>query len=127
VLPQFPIARPKAIAILAGVAVLIPCVLMRLASRPYLDQMPALAAALTFLVFVIPGMIAGLVAPRAFFWNGAILGLVSTPVVTLIAYLFSPLKLPPTIFFDLVSLFACVSISTCILGALAGCIARRHR
>jgi hypothetical protein len=127
VLPQFLIARPKAIAILAGMAVLIPCVLMRLASRPYLDQMPALAAALTFLVFVIPGMIAGLVAPRAFFWNGAVLGFVSTPVVALIAYLFSPLKLPPAILFELISLLACVSISTCVLGALAGRIVRGHR
>jgi hypothetical protein len=125
--PQFLIVRPKGIAILAGVAVLIPCVLMRLAGRPFLDQMPALAAALTFLVFAIPGMIAGLVAPRAFFWNGAVLGLISTPVVTLIASLFSPLKLPPTILFELISLLACVSVCSCIVGALGGRIVRRHR
>jgi hypothetical protein len=87
-LRQVLLARPNIFAILAGALVLIPCVLVRVAGGPLVDQVPVLAAILTLLVFLIPGAIAGLIAPRSFFWNGAILGMIAAILLRSILFTF---------------------------------------
>ena len=49
------LVRPRILAIAAGALILIPGVLMRVASQPLLDHLPVLGAVLTLLVFLIPG------------------------------------------------------------------------
>jgi hypothetical protein len=126
-LRQFLVTRPSVFAILMGVMVLIPCVLVRVAGRSLVDQVPVLAAILTLLVFLVPGVIAGLVAPRSFFWNGAILGLIAAVFVTFIGFHFQRPNLPPMILLELVGLLACVSIISCVVGAFGGRFVRGHR
>jgi hypothetical protein len=126
-LRQFLATRPSVFAILMGVMVLIPCVLVRVAGRSLVDQVPVLAAILTLLVFLVPGVIAGLVAPRSFFWNGAILGLIAAIFVTFIGFHFQRPNLPPMILLELVGLLACVSIVSCVVGAFGGRFVRGHR
>jgi hypothetical protein len=126
-LRQFLVTRPSVFAVLIGVIVLIPCVLLRVAGRSLVDQVPVLAAILTLLVFLIPGAIAGLIAPRSFFWNGAILGLIGTAFVTFDSFHFRRPNLPSMILLELVGVLACVSVILCIVGAFGGRFVRGHR
>jgi hypothetical protein len=119
-LRQVFLARPSLFAILAGALVLIPCVLMRVAGQSFVDQAPVLAAMLTLLVFLIPGGIAGLIAPRSFFWNGAILGIIAALFVTFNSFHFRLPNWQSTILYETIGLLACVTVTSCIVGALGG-------
>jgi hypothetical protein len=124
---QFLVTRPSVFAILTGVLVLIPCVLARIAARSLVDQVPVLAAVLTLLVFLIPGAIAGLISPRSFFWNGGILGLIAAAFVALNSFHFRRPMLPPMILLESIGLLVCVTVASCIVGALGGRFVRAHR
>ena len=126
-LRQVFLARPNLIAILAGAIVLIPCVLMRVAGQSFVDQAPVLAAMLTLLVFLIPGGIAGLIAPRSFFWNGAILGIIAEIFVTFNSFHFRFPNWQSTILYETIGLLACVTVTSCIVGALGGRFVRGRR
>jgi hypothetical protein len=126
-LRQVFLARPNLIAILAGAIVLIPCVLMRVAGQSFVDQAPVLAAVLTLLVFLIPGGIAGLIAPRSFFWNGAILGIIAAIFVTFNSFHFRLPNWQSTILYETIGLLACVTVTSCIVGALGGRFVRGRR
>jgi hypothetical protein len=119
-LRQVFLARPSIFAILAGALVLIPCVLMRVVGQALVDRVPVLAAILTLLVFLIPGAIAGLIAPRSFFWNGAILGIVAAIFVTFNSFQFRSPNWQSTILYETIGLLACVTVTSCIVGALGG-------
>jgi hypothetical protein len=126
-LRQVLLARPNIFAILAGAFVLIPCVLMRVAGGSLVDQVPVLAALLTLLVFLIPGAIAGLIAPRSFFWNGAILGLIAAIFVTFNSFHFRLPNWHSAVLYETIGLLTCVTITSCIVGALGGRFVRRRR
>jgi hypothetical protein len=126
-LRQVLLARPNILAILAGALVLIPCVLVRVAGGSLVDQVPVLAAILTLLVFLIPGAIAGLIAPRSFFWNGAILGMIAAISVTFNSFHFRLPNWQSAVFYETIGLLTCVTVTSCIVGALGGRFVRRRR
>jgi hypothetical protein len=126
-LRQVLLARPNIFAILAGALVLIPCVLMRVAGGSLVDQMPVLAALLTLLVFFIPGAIAGVIAPGSFFWNGAILGLIAAIFVTFNSFHFRLPNWQSAVLYETIGLLTCVTVTSCIVGALGGRFVRRRR
>jgi hypothetical protein len=126
-LRQVFLARPSLFAILAGALVLIPCVLMRVAGQSFVDQAPVLAAMLTLLVFLIPGGIAGLIAPRSFFWNGAILGIVGAAFVTFQSFHFRQPNWSSVLLYEAIAVLACISVPSCMVGALGGRFVRRRR
>jgi ABC-type Mn2+/Zn2+ transport system permease subunit len=88
---------------------------------------PVLGAVLTLLVFLIPGVVAGLIAPRSFFWDGAILGLIAAAFVTFNSFHFRLPNLPSLILFESIGLLVCVTVTSCIVGALGGRFVRGHR
>ena len=126
-LRQVLLVRPKIFAILAGAFVLIPCVLLRLAGGSLVDQVPVLAAILTLLVFLIPGAIAGLIAPLSFFWNGAILGMIAAIFVTFNSFHFRLPNWQSAVLYETIGLLMCVTVTSCIVGALGGRFVRRRR
>ena len=56
--------RPSVPALTAGALLLIVCSLMRVALQPLVDHASIVAAILTLLVFLIPGVLTGVIAPR---------------------------------------------------------------
>jgi hypothetical protein len=126
-LRQVLIARPSIFAVLAGTLVLIPCVLMRVAGQSLVDQAPVLAAIWTLLVFFIPGAIAGLIAPRSFLWNGAILGMIAAIFVTFNSFHFRLPNWQSAALYETIGLLTCVTVASCIVGALGGRFVRGRR
>ena len=126
-LRQVFVARPSLFAILTGAIVLVPCVLMRVAGQSFVDGAPVLAAVLTLLVFLIPGAIAGLIAPRSFFWNGAILGIIAAIFVTFNSFHSRLPNWQSAILYETIGLLACVTVTSCIVGALGGRFVRGRR
>jgi ABC-type Mn2+/Zn2+ transport system permease subunit len=126
-LRQFLVTRPSSLAVLGGMIILVPCVLARVAGRSIVDQVPVLGAILTLLVFLIPGVVAGLIAPRSFFWDGAILGLIAAAFVTFNSFHFRLPNLPSLVLFEAIGLLLCVTVTSCIVGALGGRFVRGHR
>jgi hypothetical protein len=121
------LARPRIFSIAAGSLVLIPGVLIRIAGQPLVDNEPVLGAMLTLLVFLIPGAIAGVVAPRSFFWNGAILGLIAAVFVTLNSFHFRLPNWSSIVLYEAVGLLACVSVTSCVVGAWSSRFVGRRR
>ena len=126
-LRQFLVTRPSSFAVLCGMIVLVPCVLARVAGRSIVDQVPVLGAVLTLVVFLIPGVVAGLIAPRSFFWDGAILGLIAASFVTFNSFHFRLPNLPLLILFESIGLLVCVTVTSCIVGAWGGRFVRGYR
>ena len=121
------LVRPRILAIAAGALILIPGVLMRVASQPLLDHLPVLGAVLTLLVFLIPGAITGVIATRAFFWNGAILGMIASVFVTLNSFHFRFPNWSSIVLYEAIGLLVCVTVTSCIVGAVGGRFVVRHR
>jgi hypothetical protein len=121
------LTRPSIFAIVAGAIVLIPGVLVRVAGQPLVDHVPVLAAILTLLVFLIPGAIAGVIAPRSFFWNGAILGMIAAVFVTLNSFHFRLPNWSSIALYEAIGLLAFVTVTSCIVGALGGRFVSRRR
>jgi hypothetical protein len=82
--------------------------------------MPVVAAVSTLLIFLIPGAVAGIIAPRSFFWDGAILGMIAAAFVTLQSFQFYRPDWSSIILYQAIGLWACVSVPLCIVGALGG-------
>ena len=113
-------ARPSALALTAGALLLIVCSLMRVAGQPLVDHVPIVAPILTLLVFVIPGVLTGVIAPRSFFWDGAILGIVAAAFVTLQSNHFRLPNWSSVLVYEAVGVLACITVPSCIVGALGG-------
>jgi hypothetical protein len=105
---------------MAAVPLLFVCSLTRAAGQPLVDHVPIVAVILTLLVFVIPGALAGVIAPRSFFWNGAILGITSAAFVTLQSNDFRLPNWPSGLAYEVVGELACIGVPLYILGALGG-------
>jgi hypothetical protein len=112
--------RPSALALTAGALLLIVCSLARVAGQPLVDHVPMVAAILTLLVFLIPGVLTGVIAPRSFFWNGAILGMIAATFVTLQSIHFRLPNLSSALVYEAVGVWAYISVPSCIVGALGG-------
>jgi ABC-type Mn2+/Zn2+ transport system permease subunit len=121
------LARPRILAIVAGALFLIPGVLMRVAGQPLVDHVPVLGAILTLLVFLIPGAITGVIAPRSFFWNGAILGMIAAVFVTLNSFHFRLPNWSSIVLYEAIALLACVTVTSCIVGAWGSRFVGRRR
>jgi ABC-type Mn2+/Zn2+ transport system permease subunit len=121
------LARPRILAIVAGALFLIPGVLMRVAGQPLADHVPVLGAILTLLVFLIPGAITGVIAPRSFFWNGAILGMIAAVFVTLNSFHFRLPNWSSIALYEAIALLACVTVTSCIVGAWGSRFVGRRR
>ena len=68
--------RPSALALTAGALLLIVCSLTRAAGQPLVDHVPSVAVILTLLVFLVPGVLTGVIAARSFSWWRGIRGAV---------------------------------------------------
>ena len=112
--------RPSARALTAGALLLIVCSLTRVAGQPLVDHVPIVAAILTLLVFLIPGVLTGVIAPRSFFWNGAILGVIAATFVTFQSIHFRLPNGSSVLVYEAVGVWACISVPSCIVGALGG-------
>ena len=112
--------RPSVPALTAGALLLIVCSLMRVALQPLVDHASIVAAILTLLVFLIPGVLTGVIAPRSFFWNGAILGMIAAAFVTLQSNDFRLPNWSSVLVYETVGVFACIAVPSCIVGVLGG-------
>lgn len=112
--------RPSIFALMLGAVVLIPCSLARLAGQPLVADVPVAGAISTLLVFMIPGAVAGVVAPRSFLWDGTILGMIAAAFATLQSFQFYRPNWSSIILYETIGMAACVSIPSCIVGALGG-------
>ena len=112
--------RPSVLALMAGALALIVCSLMRVAGQPLLDKAPIVAAILTLMVFLIPGVVTGAIAPRSTLWDGAILGLIGAAFVTLQANQFHALNWASPVPYEALGVLACLSVPACLVGAIGG-------
>jgi hypothetical protein len=112
--------RPSIGALMAGISVFIVCSLLRVAGNPLVDQVPVVAATLTFLVFIIPGSITGFISPRSSFWNGVILGVIAAAFVTFQSFQFRQPNWSSIFLYQAVGFLACLNVPLCIVGALGG-------
>ncbi len=114
------LTRPSILALMTGALALSACSLLRVAGQPLFDGMPVVAAISTLLVFLIPGAVTGVVAPRSFFLNGAILGMIAAAFVTLQSNQFRMPNWSSILLCEAIGVLACVSVPACIVGALGG-------
>jgi hypothetical protein len=114
------LTRPSILALLAGVLMLIVCTVTRLAGQPLVDHMPIVAATLTLLVFLIPGVVTGVIAPRSFFWNGAILGIIAAVLVTLQTVHFRLPNWSSILLYESIGVLGCITVPSCVVGAIGG-------
>jgi hypothetical protein len=126
-LRHYLITRPSLLALIAGALVLIVCSLMRVAGQPFVDHVPIVAAVFTLLVFLIPGVVTGAIAPRSFFWNGAILGIIGAAFVTFQSFHFRQPNWSSVLLYEAIAVLACISVPSCMVGALGGRFVRRRR
>jgi hypothetical protein len=112
--------KPSTFAIMVGAIVLIACSLVRVAGQPLVANIPIVAAVSTLLVFLLPGAVAGIIAPRSFFWDGAILGAIAAVFVTLQSFQFHLPNWSSMILYETIDLLASASIPLCMVGALGG-------
>jgi hypothetical protein len=121
------VAKPSISALMVAAIVLIACSLARVAGQPLVDNVPIVAAVLTFLVFLIPGAVAGLIAPRSFLWDGLILGMIAAGFVTLQSFQFRLPNWSSILLYEAIGMLACLSVPLCIAGALGGRFVSRRR
>jgi hypothetical protein len=114
------LTRPSIFALMAGALLLVVFSLIRMACQPLVDHVPVVAAMMSCLVFLIPGAITGLIAPRSFFWNGAILGMIAASFVTLQSNQFGPPNWSSIVFYETIGVWACLSVPLGIVGAFGG-------
>ena len=114
------LTRPSILALLVGALVLIVCAITRLAGQPLVDHLPIVAATLTLLVFLIPGVVTGVIAPRSFLWNGAILGIITAVFVTLQTVHFRLPNWSSILLYESIGALACITVPLCVVGALGG-------
>jgi hypothetical protein len=114
------LTRPSALALMTGVLVLVICAVMRVAGQPLVDHVPIIAAALSLLVFLIPGVVTGVIAPRSFFWNGIILGMVAAVFVTFQSIYFRLPNWSSILLYESIGVLACITVPVCTVGALGG-------
>jgi hypothetical protein len=114
------LTRPSILALMVGALALIACSLLRVAGQPLVDGVPVIAAILTLLVFLIPGAVTGVLAPRSFFWNGAILGMIGAAFVTLQSSQFRMPNWSSILLYEAIGVLACISVPSCMVGALGG-------
>ena len=114
------LTRPSILALIPGTAVLLTGSLMHAANPMFVNQSSISAALLAALVFLVPGVIAGMVAPRAFFWDGLILGVLGAVFVTLQSAPFRSSDWSSMLIYEAMSMRACVSVPLSVLGAFAG-------
>jgi hypothetical protein len=114
------LTRPSILALMTGALVLIVCALLRAAGQPLVDHVPIVAATFTLLVFLVPGVVAGVIAPRSFFWNGAILGLIAAAFVTPQSIHFQMPNWSSVLLYESIGVLACIAVPLCIVGALGG-------
>ncbi len=126
-LPHDLFTRPSLLAVMAGALVLVACSLMRVAGQPFVDHVPIVAAALTLLVFLIPGVVTGAIAPRSFLWNGAILGIIAAAFVTFQSIHFRLPNWSSVLIYEAIGVLACLSVPSCMVGALGGRFVSRRR
>jgi hypothetical protein len=112
---------------MVGALVLIVFSLMRVAGQPFVDHVPVVAAVFTLLVFLIPGVVTGAIAPRSFFWNGAILGMIAAAYVTLQSTHFRLPNLSSVLLYESIGVLACITVPSCMVGALGGRFVSRRR
>jgi CDP-diglyceride synthetase len=117
---QSRIVRPSLPALAVGAPLLIVGSLLRATGQPLLDISPIAAASLTCLVFVIPAVVAGAIAPRAAVLDGAILGLIGAAFVTLQSAQFHPPNWSSPLVYETIGLFACLGVPLCTVGAVLG-------
>jgi fructose-specific phosphotransferase system IIC component len=86
----------------------------------FVGTLPFVAIALSAIVFLVPGMVAGAIGARAAFLNGVILGLISAALVTLQAAQFRLPDWSSILVYESISVWACIGVPLCVLGAAIG-------
>jgi hypothetical protein len=119
--------KPSILALMAGALLLIVCSLLRVAGQPLVGQVPMVSVTLSLLAFLVPGLIAGAIAPRSFFWDGAILGMIAAAFVTLQSFQFQHPDWSSILIYRTIGMWAFISVPCCIVGALCGRIVSGRR
>jgi ABC-type Fe3+-siderophore transport system permease subunit len=124
---QAPLARPSFFAISVGAVLVVALALLRARTQAIADTWPLAAAALSALVFVIPGIVTGAIGARAAFLNGVVLGLVAAAVVTFQSAQFRQPNWSSILVYETVGVWACIGVPLCVLGAAIGRLLARRR
>jgi hypothetical protein len=120
-------SRPSLLAIGAATPFLLALSLLRARAHHMVDALPLAGIALTALVFIVPGMVAGALRPRVAFLNGVVLGLIGAAFVTLQSAQFHQPDWSSILVYEMVGVYACIGVPLCVIGAAAGrWIARRY-
>jgi hypothetical protein len=125
-LRQISFARPSFAAVGIGAVFVVALALLRARTQAIVDTLPLAAAALSAVVFVIPGIVAGAIGARGAFLNGVVLGLIAAAVVTLQSAQFRQPDWSSILVYESVGVWACIGVPLCVLGAAIGrSLARR--
>lgn len=101
--------------------------LERLACEEFWSVRSPTAAVFTLLVFLIPGVLTGAIAPRSFFLNGVILGIIAAAIVTFQSFHFRQPNWSSALLYEAIGILACISVPLCVVGALGGRFVGRRR
>jgi uncharacterized membrane protein YeaQ/YmgE (transglycosylase-associated protein family) len=120
-------ARPSLLAIGVAMPFLLALSLLRARGQHLVDAWPLAGTALTALVFVVPGIVAGAMRPRVAFLNGIVLGVIGAAFVTLQSTQFHQPNWSSMLVYESIGAWACIGVPLCVVGAAAGrWIARRY-
>ena len=119
-LRQASIARPSVAAIAVGAVFVVALGLLRARIQVFVGTLPFVAVALSAIVFLVPGMVAGAIGARAAFLNGVILALISAALVTLQAAQFRQPDWSSILVYESIGVWACIGVPLCVLGAAFG-------
>ena len=115
-----PPVRQNLSILLTGAVILVLAVMLRQTLHGLVDTVPILAAVSTILVFVVPGVVVGFLAPRRWLANGASLGFLAGCLIALKSAMPSASNLAPLLLVEGAGIFAAVGGIGCSLGALFG-------
>jgi hypothetical protein len=119
-LRQTSITRPSIAAVAIGAVFVVALGLLRARVQSLVDTVPFMAAALSALVFLVPGIVTGAIGPRAAFLDGVILGLIGAVVVVLQSSQFRQPNWSSILVYETIGVWACIGVPLCVLGAAIG-------
>ena len=114
-------------AILAGCLLLAVLSVARQAARPWVDGLPWIAIPMSVLVYVMPGAVAGAIAPSAWRWSIVMLAIFAGAFLTWQMGGFDPPAWSSPLLYKVFLLLASLGAAGCAVGMLLGSGLRRRR
>jgi hypothetical protein len=108
------------LAVAAGMAVFACTSMLRKYIQPLVGDTSVLAAGLTLAAFLIPGVVSGVLAPRAYLIHGALVGLCAAVFIVMQMNEFSRLDWSNALLYRTFSELGLLGACLCAIGSLIG-------